>query len=324
MQNNDERPQGLDSQSSITPSADDSINSLTNDSVDSSAQLNDTPAVVDLGKDDYVSMYDQDDLNDELEPIEDELADVRVANLNDDLDEIETEFVDPKFTEVTSAAELSANESLYSILRNNASLVLDNRAARKRTNFLMGCIVILCILLSVLVYAFTLYPKTVYIATKDNAAICEVQPEDNPYLTDLAISEFARDGILSLYSINFTNWQSQTDRVFDEYFTSDGKIRTVQALKDSGLIAYVNNNALSLRANSTQTSHVESKGFFPNGTPYWTVSFPFVVEVYSGREKEPIQVRQYVATTRVVVDRASSLNPKGLGIDSVTLFEPKN
>src|SRR5699024_3585116 len=118
-------------------------------------------------------------------------------------------------------------------------------------------------------------------------------------LTDLTISEFGRDGILSLYSINFTNWQEQTDRVFDQYFTSDGKIRTIQALKESGLIAYVDNNALSLRANSTKTSHVESKGFFPNGTPYWTVSFPFVVEVYSGREKEPIQIRQYVATARV-------------------------
>lgn len=273
---------------------------------------------------------DEDDLSD--------LENVRVANMNDDLDIIELEPVsselgalsDDEYSDadlthvpVKSAAELSRDELLFSMLRRDAASVNETRAARIRTRFLLLIIVLLIILVLILIAVTAQYPKTVYIPTKDNAAICEVTPENNPYLTDLSIAEFGRDGILSLYSINFTNWQSETDRVFDEFFTSDGKIRTIQALKDSGLIAYVDNNALSLRANSTQTSHVESKGFFPDGTPYWTVTFPFVVEVYSGREKEPIQVRQYVATTRVVVDRASAQNPKGLGIDAVTLFEPK-
>lgn len=276
-------------------------------------------------------------LDDETEGYED-LEDVRVANMNDDLDTIEIEpiasenqeWADDEYSDadlthvpVKSSDELSRNELLFSLLRRDSSLTLDLRSARIRTRFLLLVIAILVALLLVLVYASTLYPKTVYIPTKDNTAICEVTPENNPYLTDVAISEFGRDGILSLYSINFTNWQDQTDRVFNEFFTSDGRTRTIAALKDSGLIAYVDNNALSLRANSTQTSHVESRGFFPDGTPYWTVTFPFVVEVYSGREKSPIQVRQYVATTRVVVDRASATNPKGLGIDAVTLFEPK-
>lgn len=256
---------------------------------------------------------------------EEDLSDVRVANMNDDLDAIELEVPDTEagFVAVESAEQLTKDENLFALLRRYSTLVLDLRALRKRTTYLVIAVIALSFLVLVLVYAFTLYPKTVYIPTKDNAAICEVMPDDNPYLTDLAISEFGRDGILSLYSINFTNWQQETDRVFDAYFTSDGKIRTIDALKKSGLIAYVDNNALSLRASSTRTSHVESKGFFPNGDPYWTVSFPFVVEVYSGREKEPIQTRQYNATARVVVDRASAHNPKGLGIDAVTLFEPK-
>ena len=359
---NDGNNNGLDTEgnnTSITPLGDDSVESLTiapspelhkkpSDSTDGdldNGNLNDEtgdskPA---LDKRPITGFYkDQasdssDDILDdnvvdegviEDEYLDEELSDVRVANMNEDLDAIELEFetddgTDGEFVSVESAEQLSRDENLFALLRRYSSLTLDNRAARKRTSYLLLAVIILSALVIVLVYAFTLYPKTVYIATKDNSAICEVLPQDNPYLTDLAISEFGRDGILSLYSINFTNWQEQTDRVFDEYFTSDGRIRTIEALKQSGLIAYVDNNALSLRANSTKTSHVESKGFFPNGDPYWTVSFPFVVEVYSGREKEPIQIRQYVATARVVVDRASANNPKGLGIDAVTLFEPK-
>lgn len=323
----------------ISPLGDDSVESLTIQpspdlkkvyGVEDSNDIGDKGEPLDLNKDISHDDYDADG-DDSFE--DDSLANVRVANMIDDLETIETEFGDSvnsdnldedgEFIPVTSSDQLSSDQYLLSILRNNASLILNNKASRRFIAFLLVCIGIASLLLAVLVYAFTLYPKTVYIPTKDNAAICEVLPEDNPYLTDLTISEFGRDGILSLYSINFTNWQEQTDRVFDEYFTSDGKIRTIEALKQSGLIAYVDNNALSLRANSTQTSHVESKGFFPNGSPYWTVSFPFVVEVYSGREKEPIQVRQYVATARVVVDRASAMNPKGLGIDAVTLFESK-
>lgn len=340
--NNTPNPNGVDD--SVSPLGDDSVESLTIQpspdlkkvyGVDDSGDIRDNDAALNLNKDEslssqnesYDESFDQEDV--------DSLSEVRVANMNDDLDVIETDFggmepdepdefdEDGELVPVTSSKQLSDDQHLASILRNNASLTLSNKASRRTIVFLLACIGIGLILLSILIYAFTLYPKTVYIPTKDNAAICEVMPEDNPYLTDLSISEFGRDGILSLYSINFTNWQEQTDRVFDEYFTSDGKIRTIEALKQSGLIAYVDNNALSLRANSTQTSHVESKGFFPNGSPFWTVTFPFVVEVYSGREKEPIQVRQYVATARVVVDRASAMNPKGLGIDAVTLFESK-
>lgn len=358
---NDGNNKGLDTEGSpsITPLGDDSVESLTiapstnlnksslEKTGDTGIDSDDDVSKSDDAGDSQITGYYKDDqpiddrdseLNDsnvmseglasEEESENEDLSEVRVANMNDDLDviELEVEFDENEvgeFVSVESAEQLSKDNHLFALLKRNASLVLDNRAARKRTSYLLLVCIVLGALLAILVYAFTLYPKTVYIPTKDNAAICEVLPEDNPYLTDLAISEFGRDGILSLYSINFTNWQEQTDRVFDEYFTSDGKIRTIQALKESGLIAYVDNNALSLRANSTKTSHVESKGFFPNGTPYWTVSFPFVVEVYSGREKEPIQIRQYVATARVVVDRASAHNPKGLGIDAVTLFEPK-
>lgn len=354
---NDGTNNGLDAEgnnTSITPLGDDSVESLTieasPDPHKESSEVTDgdlddgTPnseagdSKPDLDKKPVTGFYkDQgpDNFDDSLDNVIDEgeidgdhedLSDIRVANMNDDLDAIELEFTDStdgEFVTAESAEQMSRDENLFALLRRYSSLTLENRAARKRTSYLLLAVIILSTLIIVLVYAFTLYPKTVYIPTKDNAAICEVLPQDNPYLTDLAISEFGRDGILSLYSINFTNWQEQTDRVFDEYFTSDGKIRTIQALKESGLIAYVDNNALSLRANSTKTSHVESKGFFPNGDPYWTVSFPFVVEVYSGREKEPIQIRQYVATARVVVDRASANNPKGLGIDAVTLFEPK-
>ena len=336
MQNNsnDNGSQADKASDSIAPLGDDSVESLTQKP---SAELNeaygvksadDKKILLDKESSSIDDIDDQDDQDNELDD-DDDLADVRVANMTDDLDVIETDFGDidyeddDRLVEASSAKQLSSDQHLAAILRNNASLTIGIKASRRTIAFLLACIALSLAVIFVLFYAFTLYPKTVYIPTKDNAAICEVMPEDNPYLTDLTISEFGRDGILSLYSINFTNWQQQTDRVFDEYFTSDGKIRTIQALKESGLIAYVDNNALSLRANSTQTSHVESKGFFPNGMPYWTVSFPFVVEVYSGREKEPIQVRHYVATARVVVDRASATNPKGLGIDAVTLFESK-
>lgn len=211
-------------------------------------------------------------------------------------------------------AQMGAN----SVLREVGEL--HNRLASIRKQFFLSLGVNIClsVLLMLMFVAFLSYPKTKYIPTKDNSAICEVYPTDNPNITDATIREFGKDAILNLYTFDYMNYEDQINDVLARNFTPKGKDATVRAMQSAGIFDYVKDNALVFKSSATNAARIEKKDINEDGKDYWVVRFPMVLDIYSGKET-PIDSQKHMVTVRVVADTASTRNPNGLGISSVTL-----
>ena len=86
----------------------------------------------------------------------------------------------------------------------------------------------------------------------------------------------------------------------------------------AGILKYVQDNALTFKSSAQNAARIEEKSVNSDGKDFWIVRFPMVLDIYSGSLK-PIDTQRHMVTVRVVADTASSSNPNGLGISSVTL-----
>lgn len=85
------------------------------------------------------------------------------------------------------------------------------------------------------------------------------------------------------------------------------------------MVETVKNQALTINAGILGAAKIEQTGVNNLGQPFWIVRYPMVIDVYSGG-KQPVSQQYYIATVRVLADTASAINPRGLGITSVTLI----
>ena len=218
--------------------------------------------------------------------------------------------------------EFAKNYSKYmgSISVQREVVHLKEEVATKTSNLRLSLLVNagLIFLLALAIVAFINLPKTKYIATKDNTAICEVYPSDNPNLTDATIREFGKDAILNLYTFDYVNYEDQINTTLERNFTPIGRQATIQAMGKAGILTYVQENALTFKSSAQNAARIEEKSVNSDGKDFWIVRFPMVLDIYSGSLK-PIDTQRHMVTVRVVADTASSSNPNGLGISSVTL-----
>ena len=211
----------------------------------------------------------------------------------------------------------SSQQGIASLTRENQQLIENAESQRTQIMRLMLVALVLTILLVVMLAVFAIYPKNRYIATKDNNAICNVEPRKNPNLTDVTIQNFAADGVIGLYSFSYVNYQTHIDDVLSRFYTSSGRRDTVEAIKP--MIETVQTQALTINAGMLGAAKIEQTGVNNLGQPFYIVRYPMVIDIYSGG-KQPINQQYYIATVRVLADTASALNPQGLGITSVTLI----
>ena len=236
-------------------------------------------------------------------------------NFEDEVEYVDYGDIEYEESEIDKFAKDAA---IVSVLQRNIDVRNDYRSLKRQLLISMMVNICLTLLVLAMVFAFSYYPKTKYIPTKDNAAICEVYPEDNPNLTDIAISEFAKDGILSLYTFDYINYEAQMNNVLDRFFTPQGRSATVIAVKEAGLTEYAKTNALTFKASAINAVRIEQTSTDKSGRAYWIVRFPMVLDIYSGG-LTPIDSQRHLVTVRVSADTASVSNPRGLGISSVTL-----
>lgn len=214
--------------------------------------------------------------------------------------------------------KFAKDAAIVSVLQRNIDVRNDYSSLKRQLLISMMVNICLTLLVLAMVLAFSYYPKTKYIPTKNNSAICEVYPEDNPNLTDTSISEFAKDGILSFYTFDYINYQAQMNNVLDRFFTPEGRSATAEAVKVAGLADYAKANALTFKASAINAVRIEQTSKDKAGRAYWIVRFPMVLDIYSGG-LTPIDSQRHLVTVRVSADTASVSNPRGLGISSVTL-----
>lgn len=216
------------------------------------------------------------------------------------------------------AKKYAQHMASQSVMRENTSLYkeIKTRTSNLRLSLLVNFGLI--ILLALFIIAFINLPKTKYIATKDNAAICEVYPSDNPNITDATIREFGKDSVLNLYTFDYVNYEQQINTTLERNFTPIGRQATIRAMDKAGILKYVQDNALTFKSSAQNAARIEEKSVNSDGKDFWIVRFPMVLDIYSGSLK-PIDTQRHMVTVRVVADTASSSNPNGLGISSVTL-----
>lgn len=221
------------------------------------------------------------------------------------------------------AADLySSLHGVEGVFRENAQLAQNAKNARRQMIMSMGVNMALASIIVAMLIVFSQFPKTRYIPTTDNKAICEVTPENNPNITDVSISDFAKDAILNLYTFDYVNHEDQINASLGRWFSAKGRTDTIKAMDQAGITAYVKEHALTLRAGTTAAAKIEKKGRTSSGSPYWVVRFPMVVDVYSGGDR-PEDTQKYMVSVRVIADDASAQNPKGLAIASAAL-EPRS
>lgn len=272
--------------------------------------------------DEYESAYDEGDQ---------EVGRMPVPGIDDDYYEDYHDGYDPETLEDEELKPLDHSDGsaellgkvygVAGVIRENARLSQSVKSTRRQMLMSMGVNIALASLVVAMIVAFGSYPKTRYIPTSDNRAICEVTPENNPNITDVTIADFAKDAILNLYTFDYINHEDQINANLARWFTASGRVDTINAMSAAGITDFVKNNALTLRAGTTAAAKIEQKGRTPTGQPYWVVRFPMVVDVYSGGAR-PEDSQRYTVSVRVIADNASAQNPKGLGVASAAL-EPQ-
>jgi Macrophage killing protein with similarity to conjugation protein. len=162
-------------------------------------------------------------------------------------------------------------------------------------------------------------PKVEYFQTVNNEVICKINPNDNPAFTDVNVAEFASEGLLNAYSLDYQNADADITNTLRRYFTDKGRDSFITTLRSSGLIDQIRTNFLVLRTTKLQTPEVtKNNGIDSSGKRFWTVMQPVRMDYYNGKS-QPADTRQYVAEIRVEVTPRDVFNPKGLGIASIVL-----
>lgn len=213
--------------------------------------------------------------------------------------------------------------SLITVVRENHDLRAT--AQKERRLFVISLIaLIVCIgLIALLMFLFASYPKYRTVQTVDNSVICEIDPKDNPALTDAAIQDFARSAVLASYSFDYVSYRDQLEYATTRYFTSEGRAAFNRALRSSGSLNHIISNNLIMKTFVTSAAQIEDKGIDGNtGQAYWVVRMPVTTEFYTGGSK-PADTQKFVAQVRVVSTTRDALNTKGIGVHSLTLRPPK-
>ena len=208
------------------------------------------------------------------------------------------------------------------ILRENARLHKNAQLVHKQLILVWTCVLILCLgMVAISWYFINNYPKTKFIVTTNNKAICEVSTLDKPNVTSAAIESFAQEAVLELSRYDYTNFEEQINAALNRFFTKNGKQAYYTSLDISGNLQKVKANKMISRATITRSPQIQ-KETIRNGQYTWLVAVPITNEFYVGNNNlnNTAHAKQnYYAIVTIVQDQATALNAKGIAIDSIVL-----
>lgn len=213
--------------------------------------------------------------------------------------------------------------SLMLITRENNDLRERLDKERKINILLIIGIMLGVPVIGLMLFLFAGYPKYKTVQTVDNSVICEIDPQNNPALTDASIQDFARTAVIAAYSFDYINYRDQLETATTRYFTSEGRTALNRALRNSGSLAHIITNNLIMRTVVTSAAQIEEKAIDNKGQVYWIVRMPITTEFYTGGSK-PADVQRFVAQVRIVATTRDAMNTKGIGVHSLTLRPPKS
>ncbi len=169
----------------------------------------------------------------------------------------------------------------------------------------LGLNLILIILTIVLMISRT---PPVYFATQADGSLVEIQPLDQPVVSDSMLLTWATRAAVSSYSFNFLDWQNDLQNV-QQYFTSTGFKNFVDALQSSGNLDTVVAKRLVVQATVVDVPRVIQQGTI-KGRYAWKIQIPMLIKYISANE----ELRQPVLVTLLVARVPTTQKPEGIAI----------
>lgn len=232
-------------------------------------------------------------------------------------------------TDNNDGQKLSSDEQLIrdqsetpssSLVRENAQIRLDNADLKKRLFRVWGVVGGQVVVILLFVAAFVwVFPHYRYIPTTDNRAICQVGSEATARLSITDLTEFATEAALESNTYDYVNWRKQINDVANKYYTENGRKAFMSSLDSSGNLERVKVGKLILRSQTIQVAQLEEQGLEGVAT-YWIIHVPIAIEFYIGGDTSPKSRQQFLAVVKILQQTASAQNPKGIGVDSLTLM----
>jgi intracellular multiplication protein IcmL len=206
-----------------------------------------------------------------------------------------------------------------SVIREVARLHLDTRHL-KRLNVRVWSVagVLAASLFLGLGASFWWFPKYRYIATTDNKAICEVTAQRDNAPTPATLEDFAKEAAIHSFRYDYVNYRDVVNDVTSKWFTERGRKAFMKSLDDSGNLERVVKGRLIMRSFATNSPQLESEGL-EGGQRYWIVHVPLAIEFYVGGAPTPTNTQDFLAEVKVMQERPSAINRKGIAVDNVIL-----
>ncbi len=208
------------------------------------------------------------------------------------------------------------------ILRENARLYQSNVFLRKQILLVWTCVALLSVGIGCVIWYFlSHYPKTKFIVTTNNQAICEVSSLDKPSVNTSMVEAFAQEALLEVFRFDYVNFDEQVAKTLNHYFSDKGKQAYYMSLDSSGIALKVKQNKLIARAVLKRSPQVERESIRA-GRYIWQVAVPLTQELFVGNTKignTDINTQYFLAKVTVIQEQPSVLNPKGLAIDAIVL-----
>jgi intracellular multiplication protein IcmL len=171
-------------------------------------------------------------------------------------------------------------------------------------------------------YERTHKPVPQYFATTYDGKLIALTPLNEPNLQDNALLQWATEAAVNSYTFNFVNFRKalQDIRI---YFTKNGYLNFLKALKDSNNLDAVQNKKLVVSAVPTGAPVILRKGLYKDGSVSgvygWNVQMPMVLTYQSATE----QFKQNIVLNLLITRMSTLESPKGVGIASFVVSEGK-
>lgn len=165
-------------------------------------------------------------------------------------------------------------------------------------------------------------PAPRYFATTYDGRLIPLISLDEPSLNDNQLLQWATEAAVASYTFNYVNYRKALQDL-RLYFTKDGYINFLKALKDSNNLDAVTTKKMIVSAKPTGSPAILRKGLVTEGPDKgiyrWIVEMPMEINF----QNETTPIRQSIVLTMTIVRVPTLESPSGVGITSFVIREGK-
>lgn len=165
-------------------------------------------------------------------------------------------------------------------------------------------------------------PAPQYFATTFDGRLIPIIPLSMPGLNDNQLLQWATDAAVNSYTFNYVNYRKALQDL-RTYFTKDGYLYFLKALKDSNNLDAVITKKMIVSAKPTGSPAILRQGQITEGPDKgiyrWVVELPMEINF----QNETTPIRQSVILTMTIVRVSTLESPSGVGITSFVIREGK-